>query len=156
MATTFTAYGGSLFFPGVLDREVKARAKGGKPVNLNQEDVKDEIIAKISNEAMARIFLDSLDNERFGELKSRIENSLAEGGDIYPVDVVDTLTRVQNFSVPKKPFILKWDALAFATTTSGPNGGRGYDRGRGRGGRGSNRYSNAKACYRCGGLDHLA
>ena len=91
MATTFTAYGGSFFFPGVLDQEVKARAKIGKSVNLNQEDVKDEIIAKISNEAMASIFLDSLDDARFREPKSRIENSFAEGGDIYPIDVADTL-----------------------------------------------------------------
>ena len=82
MVTTFTSYGGSIFFPGVLDQEVKACVKGGKSVDLNQKDVKEDILEKISNESMARIFLDSLDDARFSELKSRMGNSFTEGGDL--------------------------------------------------------------------------
>ena len=154
LALTFFSYGGSFFFPGVLEIEVRAREKENKSVDLNDAQVKDEIVDKISSEALARIFLDSLDDARYGEFKSRIENSFTEGNNIYPADVAECLTRAQNFSIPRKPFTRTRDGLAFATTAGGTHGGRG---GRGRGGRGGDRYGDgAKACYRCGSLEHLA
>ena len=70
---------------------------------------------------MCRIFLDGLDDTCYGELKARIENSFAEGTDIYRTDVAYTLTRAQNYVISKKPFARNRDALAF-TTAGGPMG----------------------------------
>ena len=62
LPTTFTSYGGSFFFSGVLEQEVRACTKDGKSVDLSQPDVKEGIVEKISNEAMARFFLYSLND----------------------------------------------------------------------------------------------
>ena len=103
------------------------------------------LIKKINSEALVRIFLNSLDNTRYDKLKSRIENTFAEGGDVYPADVGDMLTRAQNYSMPKKPFVRNTDALAFASTTNGPNMGRTNKCGHSRGGYRNIKFT--KTCY---------
>ena len=59
------------------------------------------------------------------------------------------LTRAQNYTVPKKPFVRNRDALAF-TTIGVANKGGANDRGHGSGGH-MNKDS-AKTCYQCNAL----
>ena len=87
-----------------------------KLTNLNASEAKPEaLLDKINSKALGRIFLDSLDDARYGKLKAGTENSFAEGTNIYPPDVPDTLRRAQNYTIPKKPFLRNRDSLAFTT-----------------------------------------
>ena len=115
----FLAYRGSLAFPAVCVREVNSQSltKGN-----TSNDKMEALLAKINSETLGRILLDIPDDICYGELKAKIKNSFAEGDEIYPPDVLDTLTRAQNYTVPKRSFIRNRDTLAF-TTVGGENGG---------------------------------
>ena len=141
----FFTYGGSLAFPSVYKREMTAQ----KLTKLSADPgVLVAFLEKISNKALARIFLGSLDDTRYGELKSRIKNIFAEAGNIYPADVADMLTRAQNYSIQKKPFVRNRDALIFATSMGVPYGGRTNERRRVQGGHRNS--EGAKTCYQFG------
>ena len=143
--TIFFAYRGSVAFPAVYKREIVTQ----KLIKQNADTAKLEaLLANINSKALGRIFLDSLDEARYDELKARIENSLVEGTNIYPLDVADKLTRAQNYIVPKKLFVWDRDTITFITAI-GANGGGLNDHGRGHGGH-MNR-DGAKTCYQCNG-----
>ena len=97
MTAIFLAYGGSLAFPAVCEREMDSQSlTKGNTSNKKME----ALLVNTNSEALGRIFLDGLDYIRYGELKARIETSFAKGTYIYPPDVADTLTRGHNYTVP--------------------------------------------------------